>query len=543
MFRYFTKINSAKYLPIRNYSGNIAGSSLSHVFINPGIYSMLRKLFLIIGSSIRLHYVLYLLIILLLANSCNNNPDNAGDRDRDKNILRVPQLERDLSHIREDGTLNAITIYSGTSYFLYRGQAMGFEYDLLERYAEHLGLELNIIIAKNQDELINMLNRGEGDIIAHGLTITKSRKKYVSFTEHHYLTHQALVQRKPVNWRKMKLHEIDESLIKDPVELIGDTVSVRYNSSYYQRLQNLSAEIGGQIYIDTLPGNLPTDEIIKMVVDEKIHYTVADYNIAAINKAYYPILDISTEISFSQRIAWAVRKNSPDLLKNLSKWIKEFKRESEYYVIYNKYFKDSRKIRSRARSEYHSKNTGKISKYDEIVKEYAAKIGWDWRLLISLIYQESRFKPRAKSWAGSRGLMQLTGVTAKAMNVKNIYDPEDNIRGGTKYLRQLWEYWKEVPDSIQRIKFTLASYNCGYNHVNDAVRLAMKEDDNHLVWDDNVEDYILKLSYPEYYNQEIVKYGFVRGQEPYDYVNEILKRYEQYKQFIPLGPGQAKMIQ
>jgi membrane-bound lytic murein transglycosylase F len=368
------------------------------------------------------------------------------------------------------------------------------------------------------------------------MTITKSRKKQVSFTEHHYLTHQTLVQRKPENWREMKLHEIDEMLVKDPVELIGDTVSVRHKSSYYQRLLNLSAEIGGIIHIDTLPGNLATDDIIKKVVDGEIRYTVADHNIAAINKAYYPILDINTEISFSQRIAWAVRKNAPELLKNMNEWIQGFKKETDYYVIYNKYFKNSRKVRTRAKSEYFSKNTGKISKYDEIIKKYADGLGWDWRLLSALIYQESRFKPNAKSWAGARGLMQLTRSTAEAMGVKKINDPEDNIKGGTKYLEKLMDYWSEVPDSVQRIKFALASYNCGYNHVKDATRLAKKDNTEHNVWDGHVEEYILRLTYPEYYNDEVVEYGFVRGQEPYNYVREIFGRYEQYKQFIPLEP-------
>ena len=120
-----------------------------------------------------------------------------------------------------------------------------------------------------------------------------------------------------------------------PIELIGDTVSVRKNSSYFKRLLNLSKEIGGDIVIDSLEGSLSTDEIIKQVVDKKIKYTVADGNLAGIHASQYPILDISVPLSFSQRIAWAVRKESPVLLEAINNWIDEEKKTPDYYVIYS----------------------------------------------------------------------------------------------------------------------------------------------------------------------------------------------------------------
>jgi len=474
--------------------------------------------------------LLYLITALLIVN-CSNR---SKELPKNKSTLQKPSIQRDLHEIKSKGVLKAITIYSGTSYFLYKGEPMGFEYELLERYAKDLGVELEIIIAKNLDELFLLLNLGEGDIVAHGMTITEPRKELVDFTEYHYLTHQVLVQKKPDNWRKMKLHEIQRALVSDPVELIGDTVHVRNNSSYHHRLKNLSEEIGGKIIVDTLPGNLATDEIIKMVVDGKIKYTVADNNIASINSAYYPILDVKTPLSFSQRIAWAVRKNSPDLRDNLNNWINEFKSQVDYFVIYDRYFKNTRTNRRRVKSEFFSKNSGKISPYDDIVKKYSEKIGWDWRFVSSLIYQESRFDPKAKSWAGARGLMQLTKSTALEMGVKKVFNPEDNIKGGTRYLLNLWNRWEIIPDSIQRIKFVLASYNAGFNHIMDAKKLAAKFNADSEIWDDNVEVYILKLAYPNYYNDAVVNYGYLRGNETFSYVKEIFNRYDHYKQFIPL---------
>ncbi len=128
--------------------------------------------------------------------------------------------------------------------------------------------------------------------------------------------------------------------------------------------------------------------------------------------------------------------------------------------------------------------------------------------------------------------MQLLPSTAKELGVKDITNPEDNIRAGTRYLKNMWNRWENIPDSIQRVKFTLASYNCGYSHVVDAQKLAKKYKAESDTWDEEVEQYVLNLSYPEYYNDKVVKYGYVRGIEPVTYVKQIFERYEHYRELI-----------
>lgn len=445
-----------------------------------------------------------------------------------------PTDNKTLHKIKKEGKLTALTTYSGTSYFLYRGQPMGFEYELLKRFADHLGVELEIVVSQNIDSLLNELNGDNIDLVAHGIAITSDRKEEVNFTDYLYLTHQVLVQRKPENWRRMNWSAIEKELVHDAIELIGDTVSVRQNSSYLQRLQNLSKEIGGEIYIDTLPGHLSTDRIIKMVVNGEIKYTVADNNIASINASYYHSLDISVPISFSQRIAWAVSPNSPELLSAVNQWLKEMKENVDYYVIYNKYFKNRRNFRQRIQSDFYSLTNNSISLYDEIIKNYADSIGWDWRLIASQIYQESGFDPQASSWAGAEGLMQIMPSMAEDLGVENRSDPEQSVRGGTKFLERLWNNFEAVEDSVQRIKFTLAAYNCGYYHVLDAQNLAEMNNLDKYRWDDNVAEMILELSFPENYNKPGIKYGYVRGIEPYTYVEQIFERYEHYRQFIAI---------
>jgi membrane-bound lytic murein transglycosylase F len=481
---------------------------------------------------------IFLLIIPVLILSCNAPCNEKGPGNDTKQIsyadsLRAHEIKRDLPEIEKDGVLKAITLYSSTSYFIYRGKPMGFDYDMLTRLADHLNLKLDIVVARDVDDLINMLIRGDGDMIAYALTITDSRRKVIDFTKYHAKTHQVLVQKKPDNWRKMKLHQIERALKTDALDLIDDTVWVRKNSSYYERLQNLMKEIGDTIHIELLPGDMDTEEIIEQVAEGKIKYTISDYNIASIMSSYYDNIDISVPVSLSQRLAWAVRKSSPELKTAINDWIVKIKKTDEYYVIYNKYFKNQSKYKRLKRSKYFSKETGRISPYDKIIKKYSAQVGWDWRLVSSIIFQESRFDINSKSWTGACGLMQLMPATAKAMGIKNPKDPDQNIRGGIKYLKHLFDQWPAIKDTIQRIKFTLASYNCGINHVIDAQKLTEKYGGDPLTWDDQVENYLRQLSKPKFYNDPVVNYGYVRGIEPYNYVKEIFERYNLYKDVIP----------
>ena len=466
-----------------------------------------------------------LILIVIAFLSCKSEPESNQDNNAKK-------FTRDLEAIKERGKLKALTIYSGTTYFLYKGRPMGFEYELLEHLAKDLDVELEMVIAKDENDLIQLLQDGEGDLLAYGYTITESRKKQINFTSPLYLSHQVLIQRKPERWRQMKLHEIKNYLVTNPVELIGDTISVKRNSSYASRIENLSNELGGEIYLDTLDGTLSTDKIIKGVAEGDIKYTIADENIAFINSSYHPILDISTSLSLSQRIGWAVRKRDTQLLATVNSWLENAKKTTDYHVIYNKYFKNKRLYKRRVKSDFYSLNENKISQYDDIIKKNANELNWDWRLLASVAYQESQFKPQRDSWAGASGLMQIMPATAKELGVTNPYDPEQSLRAGAAYLDQMMKSHSNIKDSIQQIKFALGSYNCGLYHVKDAQKLAEKQGLDPLQWDNNVELALLDLSFPEHYNKSFIKYGYVRGEEPFNYVREIFKRYDHYKQFI-----------
>jgi membrane-bound lytic murein transglycosylase F len=479
----------------------------------------------------------YILFFFLFSTLNLISCKDASKSKIDKNIAAYNAIvekssDRDLKDIKKDGILKALVVYSSTSYFLYRGQPMGFEYEMLQRLAKHLDLKLEIIVSDDLDAQFEVLNRGDVDLIAHGMTITNQRKWEVAFTEYLFLTKQVLVQKKPDNFRTISWSKLQKHVIDDPLELIGDTVSIRKNSAYYERILSLANEMGGEIYIDTLDSKLSTGEIMDLVAKGDIKYTIADENLARINASMNEVLKIDVPISFSQKIAWVTRKKAGNFRNVLNEWILEQRKLTDYFVIYNKYFKNKRSYKRRIKSDYYSLTNNQVSEYDDLIKKYTKKLGWDWRLLASQIYQESKFDPNAKSWAGASGLMQIMPPTAEDLGIKDATDPVQSIRGGTTYLSQIYDRFTDIPDEIDRIKFTLASFNCGYHHVRDAQRLADFNQLDPLVWEDNVDTMLLALRFPKNYNKDFIQYGYVRGTEPFFYVEQIFERFQHYKQFI-----------
>ncbi len=460
------------------------------------------------------------LTIVFLVLSCKSNIEN-------------PAEHISIEKIKKRGKIVAITGFNAYSYFIYKGRTMGYEYELLQRFAKTLGVDVEIKISKDIDDMFRMLENGEGDLIAFNLTVTGSRKEKADFTIPMSTTHQVLVQRKPDNWRKLNLDQINRQLIKNPLDLEYKTIHVRKGSVYQERLENLSNEIGGHIDIVDAADSLSVEDLMEQVAQGEIDYTISDENIAHLNKAYHSNLDIGTHISFPQKIAWAVKKGSTDFLEELNSWIEEFTQKLDYYVIYDRYYKYRAYYKARRSSKYFLSESGGISQYDEMIKEYAKRIGWDWRLLASLIFQESKFKPGVQSWAGAAGLMQLLPETAEAHGANDIYDPKENLEAGVDYIKWLDNYWsKYIENKEERIKFILASYNIGFGHIEDARRLAEKHGANPNIWNRNVAEFLLKKSKPKYYNDEVVRNGYSNGKETIAYVKNIIQRYKRYKQFV-----------
>ena len=473
-----------------------------------------------------------LISVLFFAIACSNKEgEPTADITTDEEA--ISPVELDLDEIRERGYLTAAVDYSSTSYFIYKGELMGFEYELLKSLEDYFDIKVNIIVQPSIKAAITQLNKGEIDLIAYPLTITKERKEKISFTESYTTQKQMLVQRKPDNWRDLKLHEIENALIRNQVDLIDKEIHVLNASSYVDALGALSDQIGGDIKIVEMDPKIDSEEIMRMVADGELTYTVADENLARVNLAYHPILDVETPISFPRRVAWAVRLNAPVLLDSLNWGFKSIDKTARFNNLYNKYFKSTRKSREIARSDYTSFSGQMLSPYDDLIKENAKRIGWDWRLVASMVYQESKFDPMSTSWVGAQGLFQLMPATAKEQGVTARTDPAQSLRGGTDYLIWLETYWQRlIPDEEELPKFIMASYNVGLGHIIDARALTEKFGGDKTKWKD-VSANLLKLSNKQYYLDPVVKLGYARGIEPVNYVNEILVRYDRYKQLVP----------
>jgi membrane-bound lytic murein transglycosylase F len=253
-----------------------------------------------------------------------------------------------------------------------------------------------------------------------------------------------------------------------------------------------------------------------------------------VNLTYYPDIDISTPVSFMQNIAWGLPKNnSGQILAELNKWIASYRRTGSYALLYAKYFRNSRS-ETIVKSDYYYLNTGKISQWDNMIKSASTRINWDWRLLASLICQESRFDPDVESRVGAYGLMQIMPVTGKNYGIDITASPSDNIKAGTMYINRLQSiFGSKITDPQERIKFILASYNAGPGHVLDAMKLAGKNGMNPEKWEGNVAVWLLKKSEPKYFNDSVVKNGYFRGTESVNFVTEVLGRYDHYRNIIP----------
>ena len=421
----------------------------------------------------------------------------------------------DLPEIVERGELVAITANSSTSYFDYRGEPMGFQYELANQFAKSLGVSLKLKVVSNPADMVDSLLSGAADLIAYSLPVTNAWKDKVVYCGEEEITHQVLVQRR------------GEGCLTDVTGLLGKDVYV-VPGKYAERMENLNAELGGGICLHVIDADtVSAEDLIIRVALGEIDYTVAANDLAKINRTYYRNLDISLKVSLDQRASWAVNPASPLLAEAADRWHREVVNSPEFQASARRYFEMDKLA---ARNDILSIKDGRISLYDELFRKYSKEIGWDWRLLASLAYAESNFDPTVVSWAGAKGLMQLMPVTAHAMGVPKgkEQDPEESVRASVKFIAKLQEMFASVPDEKERQKFVLAAYNSGVGHITDAMALASKYGRNRNIWKGNVAHFVLMKSKEEYYSDPVCKHGYFRGSVTCGFVDEVIGRAQMY---------------
>lgn len=437
----------------------------------------------------------------------------------DARFKNVNLAEIGLDAIQKRGTLRIATRNNSSSYFVWRGQPMGFQFELANRFAKHLGVKLEIVAPEKWGDLFSFIERGKADLIAETLTITPKRSKRILFSNPYSHTQIHIIWKK--GFKKIEALE----------DLAGKNIHVREHSSYAERLNEINRDFKNKnrplIKIIIEPEEKETEIIFAEIVTGKIPYTIADENLALVNKTYLPDLVIGPAISAKQDIAWAVHPKAENLVLKINEFFQIMKKEPTYNILYRRYYKSPHTHAKRKDSLLFSLETGQISPYDGLIKSAAKKYDFDWRLLAAQIYQESKFNPNAKSWAGARGLYQIMPNTAKELGIKDPEDPVQSIHGGAKYLKKMHDRLNEIDDETQRLKIALAAYNCGWGHIMDALKIA--KSDSHFdekTWE-GIGKALTLLSQKEYARK--AKFGYVRASEPIKYVKNIWDYYQAYR--------------
>ncbi|WP_296700890.1 transporter substrate-binding domain-containing protein [Algoriphagus sp.] len=423
----------------------------------------------------------------------------------------------DLPGIETRGFIRAAVDNSSTGYYIYRGRRMGYEYELLRDLAKRLNVQLRLVLISDIDKAFEYLENGKVDVIAMNLEENLERSERANFSIPLGKMSSVLVGRK--SSRKVTSWE----------DISGDTIMVRQGSIYKSQLCHIKDSLQVQFTVLEKPDHEET--LIDQVIKNEIKWTVADQNIAQANATYYEGLDISWKVQNEGEVSWVVRKNSPKLLSSLNNWLED-KQDRFIPDLYTRYFLNSKNSYFRSNSPFSSLAGNQISQFDDIIKEGAEQLGWDWRLLASLVYKESRFDTTATSYAGATGLLQLMPVTLERFGVENPHDPIESLTGGVRYLRYLDKFWLErVPETNERIKYILASYNIGHGHVEDAWRLAMKYGRNTQNWT-AVSEFLELKTDPKYYLDPVVKSGFAKGHLAVNYVKDIMSIFDSYKALV-----------
>jgi membrane-bound lytic murein transglycosylase F len=489
---------------------------------------MLIDWYKIIGVS---KYLLLSGFGLLMFVSCSQNSDNQKNSESLSVSVNEP-IQKDFAEIQRSGVLRMITSYSSGSYFLYKGIQVGFEYELLKAFTKENDLALEVVITGPDESPYDLLNSGRGDIIAANYTITPERKQVVEFTRPYNMVDQVIVVSDELGVKPKSISEME-----------GIPISVRRNSSYFVRLKELQGE-GFPVSINIIPEDMDTETVLFQVADGTHDATVADDNIYDAASKYMNGLIEGPLIAESDTIAWAVRKNAPDLEHKLNRFLyKHFrfnedgvpKRSAFLNVLRKKYFESGNQIADYFSPNYQGEQSGTISPYDNMIKGIADEMGLDWVMLTAIAAQESKFNPTSVSWAGAVGIMQVLPRFSE-ISSDSLYIPEVNIREGASILDSHLKHYSYL-DSTNQWSFALAAYNAGSGHVADARRLAIDHNKDPNEWE-YVSEALLKLMQRKYYQN--ARYGFCRGIETVRYVNEIMNRYNTYQTILAYNTSKTR---
>ena len=448
---------------------------------------------LAVGLNNRLSILRYLLILILSLT-----------------LMACEKPLSQLEQVKHDGVLIVATRNSPTTYYEGPEGSLGFEYDLVKGFAEQLGVKLKIVTPPNLADILSAVSRKEVDLAAAGLTITDARKHIVRFGPPYQEITQQLVYRLG-NRRPRTL----DDLVNKHLEVVA-------NSSHVDQLEELQAATPELEWVEN--PELGSGELLNLVWEQVIDYSVADSNEVDLNQRFYPELKVAFDLSKPQPLAWAFAKDEDDSLYNAATaFIEQMRESGELEIILERYYGHIERLNYVGTRTYIRHIHQRLPKFRSLFESAGLNTDLDWRLLAAIGYQESHWDPGARSPTGVRGIMMLTLPTAKYLGIKDRRDPAQSIKGGANYVKDLI---KRIPERItdpDRTWFALAAYNVGLGHLEDARILTQKRGGNPDAWKD-VKENLPLLSQKKWY--KTTKFGYARGREPVQYVENIRSYYD-----------------
>jgi membrane-bound lytic murein transglycosylase F len=437
-------------------------------------------------------------------------------------------LKDDWEQLQQKDSIVVLIENSASTYYNYQGVELGFDFELISAFAKDHGLKLKFKVMDDVDSMFFYLTNGKADIIASNLTYTALRDSMVDFSSPIYFSRQVLAQRS----YDLKDPKLKFTLVQDTAGLSSKLITVHGYSVFYERLKQLENSMCTKLSIHTAPGTYSTDDLVRLVSEGKLESTITDESLMGILEEDYPNVDYHVQLSKPQPICWAFRNHSIKLKEKVDAWLKTDRTSLKIEKLRKKYFK----INSTVTSPHHQQvgmptvSNGQISPYDDLFKKEAEIIGWDWRLLAALSFQESGFDSNAVSSHGAFGLMQLMPQSAIYYQCDTNDRVKGNIHAAAVLLKEIdLKFKKKIKNNEERIKFVLASYNSGAGHVLDAMQIARKLNEPDTIWFQHVENTILLKSQREYYTMEGVRNGYCRCHETYHFVYRVLSFYEHFK--------------
>lgn len=421
-------------------------------------------------------------------------------------LLPQTQLER----VERDGVLRVLTRNSATTYYEGPHGPTGLEYDLVAGFAKFLGVKLKLETPDNLSQVLQQIETGKADLAAAGLSVTEERKTQFNFSTSYQRITPQLVYR--VGTRAPR--NLDE---------LHGTLEVVADSSHAERLHSLREEYPNMEFQEN--NALEVEQLLSLVWDQVIDYTVADSNEVAISRRFYPELRVAFDISNAEPLAWIFPPGEDrSLVEKANEYLSSLKDSGELDKLLERYYGYVADFDYVGTRRYMQHIEQRLPRYREWFEASGKKHGVDWRLLAAIGYQESHWNPDAVSPTGVRGLMMLTQATMKQLGLtKSRHDPRTSIEGGARYVVRVRN---RIPERIvepDRTWMALAAYNVGFGHLEDARILAQGDGANPDKWVD-VKTYLPLLSQKKWYKK--TRHGYARGQEPVRYVENIRSYYD-----------------